>query len=160
MVELPNWEKIVVPQRHGTGCVPTGYEWMLRYLGTKGVNFDTFQEDFDLQYSGEGKNNFQDVARKVKTTYPDVNISIKSFDIGKEKLEFIATLVSNAVPCLLSVAKTPVGGDWHIVPVVSIDDTSVKVIWTGNQTTMFAKTEIIHRHDNWPGGKDIAWIER
>ena len=98
--ELPNWEKIVVPQRHRTGCVPTGYEWIFRYLDIKDINYGTFQEDFDLQLVQEGMNNFQDVAKKVRARYPQVNINIKGFDTGEEKIEFVTQLISRAVPCL------------------------------------------------------------
>lgn len=159
MVELANWEKLVVLQRHDTGCVPTGYEWLLRYLNVKGVNFDTFQEDFDLQLCHEGMNNFQDVAAKVNATYPNVKINLKSFTTGKEKVEFVGRLINDGTPSLLSIAYSTLGG-WHIVPVVSIDDTTIKVIWTGNQTRVFAESDIVNRHDNWAGGKDIAWIEK
>ena len=48
MVELSHWQDVVVPQRYKTGCIPTGYEWMIRYLGIKGIDLGTFQEDFDL----------------------------------------------------------------------------------------------------------------
>jgi hypothetical protein len=157
--ELPNWEKIVVPQRHRTGCVPTGYEWIFRYLDIKDINYGTFQEDFDLQLVQEGMNNFQDVAKKVRARYPQVNINIKGFDTGEEKIEFVTQLISRAVPCLMSITLLPTGGDWHIVPVVSIDETKIKVIWTANQVTELAKTDVINRHNNWPSGKDISWIE-
>jgi hypothetical protein len=162
MAELSHWQGIVVPQRQETGCIPTGYEWMIRYLGGKGVNLETFQEDFDLQYRHEGDNSFVPIAQKVKERYPQVGIKIGGFPNGKEKAEFIKKLIEEDVPCVMSIAK-PTGG-WHIVPVVSIDDTKIKVIWIanafGNQVCEYSITDVIFRHNNWSGGKDIAWIEK
>lgn len=164
MVKLPDWEKIVVPQRHDTGCLPTGYEWMIRYLGITGIKLHTFQEDFDLQYREEGMNNFQDVTRKVKATYPNLNVYFKEFATGKEKVEFIKQLVEASTPCVLSIALRPEGGFWHIVPVVSIDNEKIKVIWSDKSSSPYTKEytikEIIYVHDNWSGGRDIAWITK
>jgi len=162
MVELSHWQEIIVPQRHETGCVPTGYEWMIRYSKIEGVNLNTFQEDFDLQLRGEGDNSFVPVAEKVKVTYPQVDIKIRNFVKGKDKIAFIKRLIQNDTPCVMSLAK-PTGG-WHIVPVVSIDDKRVKIIWVanefGNQVLDYPIAEIISRHDNYRGGKDIAWMEK
>jgi len=100
----------------------------------------------------------------VKATYPHLNIHFKGFDNGKDKVEYIIKLIEAAIPCVLSIAKTSTGGFWHIVPVVSIDNKKIKVIWTDKTATPkpreFTINEIIYRHDNWPGGNDIAWIEK
>ncbi len=162
MVELSQWQGIIVPQRHETGCIPTGYEWMIKYLGIKGVNLKTFQEDFDLKFRCEGDNSFVPVAARVKGRYPHVDIKIKDFSNGEEKVAFMKQLIKDDIPCVMSIAKP--SGDWHIVPVVSIDDTKVKVIWVantfGNQVCEYPIAEIVFRHNNWCGGKDIAWITK
>lgn len=160
MVELSHWRDVVVPQRNYTGCIPTGYEWLIRYLKIEGIDLDTFQEDFDLQRSDEGMNDFGSVATKIREKYPQINIRIKDFPNGKEKVEFVKRLMGSDIPCLLSIANTPIGVIWHIVPVVSVDDTKVKIIWTGDQTQEFTIADVINRHDNWIGGKDISWIEK
>lgn len=160
MVELSHWKGIVVPQRHETGCIPTGFEWMIRYLGMKGINLEAFQEDFDLQRRNEGDNSFVPIASKIKQKYPQVNIKIRDFPSGNEKIAFLRRLVESNTPCIMSIAK-PNGG-WHIVPVVSVDDRKINVIWVananGNQISEYPISEITFRHDNWAGGKDIAWF--
>lgn len=158
MTELSHWQDIVVSQRYESGCVPTGYEWMIRYLGISGVNLNSFQEDFDLQLRGKGSNSFVPIAEKIKKMYPKVDIKITDFSSGEEKVSFIRGLIKEDIPCVMSIANSPTGG-WHIVPVVSIDDTKIKVIWTGNETREFTIAEIVYRHDNWKGGKDVAWIQ-
>ena len=49
MSVFPDWEKYAVHQRKpDTGCIPTGYEMLLRAAGIAGIDFQTFQEEFDL----------------------------------------------------------------------------------------------------------------
>lgn len=170
MVELPHWEDIVVPQRHRTGCVPTGYEWMIRYLSIEGMNLETFQEDFDL-----GKeNNFDSVAYKIRSRYPQIDIQVRSFDQAHEKIRAIRRLIEINTPCLISLALgeilSPQKGakiihtGWHIMPVVRIEGQKMRMIHhateRGNQTWELPIQEVIWRHNNMRGGKDIAWIEK
>lgn len=65
MAQLLNWSKTVVPQRHESGCIPTGYEWLIRYLKIQGVNLKTFQEDFDLGQD----NSLDSVSAKIRSVY-------------------------------------------------------------------------------------------
>ena len=117
MVELVYWDNIVVPQRHSTGCVPTGYEWLIRYLGIRGVNLETFQEEFDL-----GQNSsFGSVAAKIRSKYPVINIQIEYFTKGIDKVQDIKSLIEEHTPCLISLALGGKNG-WHIMSVVRIDD--------------------------------------
>jgi hypothetical protein len=163
MVELSHWKDIVVPQRYDTGCIPTGYEWMIRYLGIEGVNLGTFQDDFDLTRRNEGDNSFVPIADKIKEKYPQVNIKISDFRSGADKIAFLKRLIEGDIPSIMSIALSN-QGRWHIVPVVSVDDTRVKVIWganaKSNRVCEYSVPEIAFRHDNWAGGKDISWIER
>ena len=71
MSAFPNWQQHVVKQkRNQTGCIPTGYEVVLRASGYKGVNFETFQDEFDLDKNlkpGEQpQNNFETVAEAIQ----------------------------------------------------------------------------------------------
>ena len=158
MPELSNWDDIIVPQRHRTGCIPTGYEWLIRYLGIQGVNLETFQEDFDL---GNG-NNFVSIADRVKSRHPHINIEIQNFDQGLEKIRAIRTLIENGTPCLISLALGRTSG-WHIMPIVYVSGQRIRMIHhaseRGNLTWGFPIQEVIWRHNNMQGGKDIAWIE-
>jgi len=162
MVELSRWEDVVVPQKYEkTGCIPTGYEWLIRYLGIK-VNLDKFQDEFDLERSHKGDNDFRSVANEIMKKHPFIKIKTKDFPTGLEKVKFVYKLMEKGVPCLLSLAKTP-AGCCHIVPVVKIDE-EFKAIWLKNSPKNEIWTcsvgEIIRRHDKWGGGKDIAWIEK
>jgi hypothetical protein len=158
VAELSNWGNIVVPQRYYTGCVQTGFEWLIRYLCIQGVNLDTFQEDFDL---GED-NSFDSVASKIEARYSGIDIRIQSFINGLVKVNFIRTLIENQQPCLISLALGGKDG-WHIMPVVRIDDKTIAMIHhadhQGNHTWTIPLEEAVSRHDNLEGGNDIAWIE-
>jgi len=158
MAQLSNWSKTVVPQRHESGGVPTGYEWLIRYLKIQGVNLDTFQEDFDL-----GKDNsFDFVSAKIRSVYPAINIKVEKFAKGIDKVNRIRSLLEEQKPCLISVALGN-GQGWHIMPVVSIDETTIEMIHhddaNGHYTWSFSIAAIVWRHDNWQGGNDISWVE-
>jgi hypothetical protein len=173
MVELSYWNNVIVPQRHRTGCIQTGYEWIIRYLGIQGVQLDTFQEDFDLERSHEGSNNFVSVANRVRSKYPHLDIHIQSFSQGIEKIRAMKRLLERDIPCLMSLALAEVERTqegpriihrgWHIMPVIYIDDEKMKVIHSadqnGNQIWQLPVAEVVWRHDNLIGGKDIAWFE-
>lgn len=160
MPELLNWNKIVVPQRNCTGCVPTGYEWLIRYLGIQGVNLATFQDEFDL-----GQNNsFFSIAAKIGNKYPTINIQTRVFPKGKgiEKVSHIKSLIAKQMPCLISLALGREQG-WHIMPVVLIDDLIIEMIHDGNKGVnciwKIPIEDIVWRHDNLQGGNDISWID-
>ncbi len=158
MVQLSNWTKTIVPQRHETGCIPTGYEWLIRYLNIQGVNLETFQEDFDLGQD----NSFNSVSAKIRSAYPSINIKVESFTKGIDKVNHIKSLLEEQKPCLISLALGN-GQGWHIMPVVSIDETTIQLIHhadtDGHYTWNFSIAQIIWRHDNLQGGKDLTWIE-
>jgi len=163
MAELPHWENVVAPQKYEeTGCIPAGYEWLIRYLDINKVNLNRFQDEFDLERSHRGKNDFNSIAQEIMKKYRFIKIKTRDFPTGLEKLKFILELIERDVPCLLSLAKTKAGG-WHMVPVVKIDE-KIKVIWLKNsqknETCEYSAGDIIRRHDEWKGGKDIAWIEK
>jgi hypothetical protein len=158
MAQLSDWTKTVVPQRHESGYIPTGYEWLIRYLKIQGVDFKTFQEDFDL---GQG-NSFGSVSAKIRSVYPAINIKVQSFNKGIDKVNRIRSLLEEQKPCLISLALGN-GQGWHIMPVVRIDEATIQLIHhadaDGHCTWIFPVAEIVWRHDCLQGGKDISWIE-
>jgi hypothetical protein len=158
MAQLSNWSKTVVLQRHESGCVPTGYEWLIRYLKIQGVNLETFQEDFDLGQD----NSFDSVSAKIRSVYPTINIKVQSFAKGIDKVNRIKSLLEEQKPCLISLALGN-GQGWHIMPVVRIDETTIQLIHhadeNGHYTWSFSIAQIIWRHDNLQGGNDLSWIE-
>jgi hypothetical protein len=164
MPELPNWNKAFVVQRDQIlGCIPTGYEWMLRVVDLPEIDFERFQDEFNLQAIGIDENNFDSIAQAVQTKYPAVKIAHKDFQNGIEKGEFIKWLVEKGIPCLLSLALRPNGG-WHIMPIIYIDDRVLRTIWSVEANGKvnlceFTTDDIINRHTNWAGGKDVAWLD-
>jgi hypothetical protein len=158
MAQLLNWSKTVVPQRHESGCIPTGYEWLIRYLKIQGVNLETFQEDFDLRQD----NSLDSVSEKIRRVYPTINIKVQSFTRGLDKVKCIKSLLEEQKPCLISLALGN-GQGWHIMPVVSIDETIIVLIHhadaNGHYTWSFSVAEIVWRHDYLQGGNDISWID-
>jgi len=163
MAELPNWNRYLVVQRDPElGCIPTGYEWMLRTVEFPGIDFAGFQDEFNLQANGRGANDFISIANAVQAKYPEVKIEHREFASGEEKTAFARCLIEKGIPCLLSLALQPFGG-WHIVPVIYIDDSVMKTIWSVDADGRLAICElslddIIHRHNHWAGGKDMAWL--
>ena len=99
MSAFPDWPKFVVKQkRPASGCIPTGYEMILRAAGVKNVNFTTFQDDFDLDQNAkpgdQGKNNFDSVAKAVQAKYPHVHLKKRDFPTALSmKYESIASVI-------------------------------------------------------------------
>lgn len=164
MSVFPGWEKFARPQRQGeTGCIPTGFEMLLRAAGVEGVDLTRFQEEYDLELRGVGENNFESVATAVREDYPHVCFTGKSFQTGAEKLQFIEERLSARQPVLISLALTPRGG-WHIMPVVDANDKDLYVLWLmfpdgKHDVRVLPKAELIRCHDDWLGGKDVAFLD-
>jgi hypothetical protein len=168
MSAFPDWKKFAVHQRRDrTGCIPTGYEILLRAADAKGIDFASFQDEFDLdQHGGQPKNNFVSVGDAVKKKYPNVEFTRDSFPKGKgsEKLAKVEELIRNKKPTLVSLAISPDGG-WHIMPVVDSDaDTLIllrHVDKAGTPHTLSVKkSDFVMRHDKWQGGEDVAYLAK
>jgi hypothetical protein len=87
MSAFPNWQQYIVKQqRPATGCIPTAYELILRADNREGVNFETFQDEFDLDKDlrpGEQpRNNFESVAEAVQKKYPGIHFKHIGFPKG------------------------------------------------------------------------------
>ena len=158
MIILPDFHNTFVLQRDPkTGCIPTGIEWILRYLKIEGINFDDFQEKYDLKE----ENSFGNIPQFVMKDYPQISFVSKSFLKGKEKIDFIRNAIEKGIPVLISITLRAIGG-WHIVPAVEIDEEKMIVLWMiedsiEKQKKEFLLSDIEFRHDNWPGGQDILY---
>jgi hypothetical protein len=174
MSVFPGWQEFAVPQkRPGSGCIPTGYEFILRAAGAKGIDWSRFQDEFDLDRERRGtepsRNNFKAVASAVAARYPHVSFQVAEFASGRgcEKLQFIEQHVSRREPILISLALAPFGQDgcWHIMPVVDMDESGLVLLHSmqpnGQPNTMqLAKAELVRIHDEFDGGNDVAYLER
>lgn len=165
MSVFPNWQKYAVAQkRPATGCIPTAYEFLLRTANASGIDFSTFQDDFDLDRNGgTPQNNFTSVATAVQKKYPFVGFNVREFKTGAEKLEFVEQRLRAKQPTIISLTLRPEGG-WHIMPVVDADQDALTLLWSidssGNvKTARITKVEFVRVHDQWPGGKDVAYLE-
>ena len=173
MIAFPDWQRFAVAQRREmTGCIPTGYEMILRASGATGIDFDSFQGDFDLDKDlppGAARvNHFGSVAAAVRQKYPSVVFAFRSFakGDGAAKLAFIEEQLANRRPVLVSLALPPPGeGGWHIMPVVDLDDDSLTLLWSmspeGRATLLkLPKPDLVRVHDLFPGGEEVAYLER
>jgi len=169
---FPGWQQFAVHQRRGAhGCIATGYEMLLRAAKVGGINYDSFQDDFDLDINlGRGqtqpKNNFVSVAEAVRQKYPQVQFEQKSFTTGAEKNAFIDLCLAKQYPVLVSVTQLrgsqPVG--WHIMPVVDIKTGSyllLRVVQADGKpvTQWIDKSQLAQIHDQYDGGKEVAFLK-
>src|SRR6266508_615373 len=126
---FPDWKHYAVSQRNRlTGCIPTGYEILLRAAHARGIDFNTFQEDFDVESKRLGENNFKTVAEAIQIRYPQASIEVAVFSSGAEKLRFLEEQLSQKRPVIVSIALGPSGG-WHIMPVVDADSDTLRLLW-------------------------------
>ncbi len=165
MAELINWKEAVVIQKNiRTGAIPAGFEFMIRFLKIKNVNLDTFQDDFDFKAKGEAENNFETIAQAIEKKYPQIKIRTKNFAKGAEKVDFITNLIEKNIPSMLSLTLSSKKSLCHEMPVIYIDYFKMRLIWRVNQIEepdlfKVENQEVIDRHNNWLGGKDLAWVE-
>jgi len=166
MSVFPDWKDHAVHQRRPmTGCIPTAYEMILRAAQAEGIDFQTFQDDFDLDINlGRGqtepKNHFGSIAAEIKKKYPWVIFNWKSFVTGAEKISFIDKQLEERQPVLISLTHQH---GWHIMPVVdatedqyllleNVDaDGTLKTRWIG-------KAELSQVHNSMEGGKEVAFL--
>ena len=170
---FPAWQRSAVHQRRPrSGCIPTGYEMILRSVGAQGIDLSTFQDDFDLDQrlraGGTPRNNFESVAAEVRKKYPSVCFRREGFDKtkGDEKLKFVEERLAKKQPVLVSIANEPFGGNgWHIMPVV--DATEDKLILLKHvdangtpETCELPKAEFVRIHNQYNGGDDVAYLKK
>jgi hypothetical protein len=172
MTAFPNWKQHAVHQRRPmTGCIPTGYEMILRAVGAKGINFASFQDDFDLDVNlGRGqiepKNHFGSVASEIRKQYPWVDFDWKQFSTGSEKVRFIDEQLVKQQPVLISLAQAPFGGrGWHIMPVVdATEDQYLLLEFVESNGTLrtkwIAKADVAAIHDQHDGGCEVAFLSK
>lgn len=152
--ELNCYKKIQIKQIDPCSCVAAGYEWLIRYAEYRNVDFDSFQDKFNLHK--ERKNTFLDVSRRIMDKYKNIEIKTKDhFKNGKEKLEFIKNKIKEGIPCLISKLNL---GNYHIMPVVAFnDDESLIRLDNYGKYEIMAYDEIIKLHDS-NHCCDISWI--
>jgi len=168
---FPDWRKYIVRQRRpASGCIPTGYEILLRAAHADGIDLASFQDDFDLDKDlrpGDTPNNhFRSVASAVRKKYLSVEFNSTSFRNGEDKLEFIEDCLERGRPVLVSLALKPFGREgWHIMLVVEASKDSLVFLKSVDEngtpeTLTLSKAEFGRIHNSYPGGDDVAYLER
>lgn len=142
---------------------------LLRAAHAEGVKFSTFQDEFDLDkdQTRPPRNNFQSVANEIQKRYPQILFATRCFERGRgvDKLKFIEQRIANEQPILVSLALWPTGG-WHIMPVVDATDSELTLLDSVHPDSKepalmrLPKSELVHRHDFYPGGEEVAFLER
>ena len=170
---FPNWQDFAVHQRQAqTGCIPTGYEMLLKAAGVTYVDYSSFQEDFDLDIGktlGIDKfvNNFDSVSQVIQDSYSDIQFTREIFakGEGKNKLAKIEALLRNSQFILISLAMSPFGDTgWHIMLVVDADKELLQLLYIVDAAGVsdvrpIKKVEFVQIHEDFDGGNDIAYLE-
>lgn len=173
MTAFPNWKEFVVVQRRPlTGCIPTGYETLLRAAGVSDVDFATFQDDFDLDKDIEvgeiPQNNFDSVSNAISQKYPHIQFKRIIFQKGEgqKKLKFIENNLNQKRLVLISLNMLPIANQsgWHIMPVVDMDDEYLYLVSAVRnngevQLMKLPKQEVVRIHEQFDGGDDVAYLE-
>ena len=158
---LVGWEKNAVVQRKlDTGCVPTGYEYLLRSAGVQGIDYAKFQEEFDL---GNEVNDYPTVARAINRKYPDVRFAWSHFKSSEESMQFIERSVDERRPIVLGLRLSP--ASTHIVPVIGYDDKWVYYLNLAladgtKDVRAIRRWELARRDQEWTTTTcQVAWLE-
>lgn len=149
--------------------LPTGYEMILRASVAKGVDFESFQDDFDLDITLGGaqsqpRNHFGSIADEIRKKYPWVEFGWKQFSSGEEKIRFIDEQLLKQQPVLISLAQEPFGGrGWHIMPVVdATEDQYLLLEYVESngklRTNWINKGKMADIHDQYDGGCEVAFL--
>jgi hypothetical protein len=172
MSAFPNWEQYAMPQkRPESGCIPTGYEMLLRAAKVPGINFATFQDEFDLdknrQPHEQPRNNFDTVANAINAKYNNIKFVRTAFPKGEgaRKLTFVEEQISKGRFVLISLSMERFHQPgWHIMPVIDMNDNDLFLLHhteaNGKKFILtLKKSEFIDIHNNCAGGDDIAYLK-
>jgi len=174
MGDLASWKDWMVHQKRWvTGCIPAGYEMLLRAAEVEGVDYSTFQDEFDLDVGKDltkelPSNNFDSVAKAIQKKYQFIHFAYKRFikAEGVDKLHFVETKLAISQVVLVSLSMKPLAGNgWHIMPIVESNENQLTFLYYVDhkmipKTLVVEKAQFVEIHDNYDGGKDIAWLEK
>ena len=158
MTKLDKADSIQVVQRHKTtGDLPAAMEWMARFMEVADVDFDSFQEEFDLERRGMGANGLQTVPVFISRKYPQIRTSPEGFSDAAAKLERIEEMLANQEPCLLPIL-TELGT--LFAPVVEVTDDAIHVLRLAEEdgeqrVQAIARDELQSMHEASLAGRDL-----
>ncbi|NHI92274.1 MAG: hypothetical protein EAX96_07200 [Candidatus Lokiarchaeota archaeon] len=165
MFFVKNWNKLIVCQRHNNGCIPAGIEWILRYAGIINIEFDGFQEEFNLENRRISVNKFKTVAEAIQKKYPQVKFEIEDYEIGDgvKKIEKVKELLKKNIPPLYSITRFYGKFECHVMPVIGFDEQFLYMLdfsdSCGNSNISRVDQKfLIKLHQAWEEGRDLMWI--
>jgi hypothetical protein len=164
MARLNDPDRVCVVQRNPfTGCIPAATEWILRYHGAEGINFDSFQEDFDRFVLRGENNNFETVKGDVAGAHPHVELEVERFPKGDgaQKVARMEQLMAEDKACVLPLF---VPNGFHAVPVIEVDERIVRVRWMNHaanrdQTVTLPRAFVVNAHDKKNGGHELLVVK-
>lgn len=157
--KLAGWEKSAVRQRNlATGCIPTGFEYLLRSAGVEGVDYAKFQEEFDL---GNAVNDYATVAAAVIGKYPQVRFALSAFKKSEEATRFVEESIDQGRPIVIAIRYN--AGSSHIVPVLGYDERwiyylNLECLDGVHDVRAIARWELARRDKEF-GQTQCAWLE-
>ena len=167
-------EYFVPQKRPNSGCIPLCYEILLRAANIQGIDYQTFQDEFDfdkyLQNGKSGKNNFDTVRKAIMNKYPHITLESKKFLLGqgKDKLKFVEQYIEERPRILVSIwvqpSKPSERIEFHIMPVLGSTDDNLVLLRAVNDnrepiTQDISKSDFVHNHDNGKDGCDVAFLD-
>jgi len=173
--QFKNKHYFVPQKRPDSGCIPWGYEIILRAANVPGINFQTFQDDFDFdkyhQHGESGMNNFDTVSKAIMKRYPHVVLGTKIFSRGQgeDKLQFVEKYIGEIPRILVSICPEPDLNPkaFHIMPVLSSTNDSLVLLYSVKKANdawqldmlHMSKAEFVHKHDVGTDGCDVAFLD-
>jgi len=126
LIWLKNWNKVMIKQKDlSFGCIPTGMEWLIRYLDIEGIELKDFQEEFNLKRKYNRDNTFESIKNAINMKYPQIKTNLVTYEENEtqsiEKIGKVKELISKNIPLLFSLTKS-INGGWHVMPVIGFDD--------------------------------------
>jgi hypothetical protein len=169
-------ENVVDQRRPKTGIIPSGYESLLRTAGIENINYETFQDDFDLDKKRlpflPKKNNFTSVGNVITKRYPHIRLKRIVFPRGegKNKIKLLEKIIDKGRYALLSLNMFPLTGQRQcdICLAVDKDENSIifqsSVLWNEairkvSYSFSVRKDKLVQIHDLYNGGNEIVFID-
>ena len=162
---IKDWNLTVICQKYENGCIPAGIEWILRYFGINDIEFDGFQDEFNLENKQIAVNKFKTIAEAVQKKYPQLNFEILEFDVSQavKKIEKVKELLKEDNPPLYSITRFYGKFECHVMPVIGFDEKFLYLLdfsdTCGNSIISRVDQKfLIKLHQVWEEGHDLMWL--
>ena len=155
----------MICQKYENGCIPAGIEWILRYSKVSNIEFEGFQDEFNLENKKIALNNFKNVSKAVQEKYPQLKFEISDFDVSEavKKIEKVKEVVEKNVPPLFSITRFYGKFECHVMPVIGFDDQFLYLLDFSDAcgNSLISRVDqkfLIKLHQVWEEGHDLMWL--